>query len=102
MSSPRAWYDVLLLAYLALFFWGEALLLRRETRLGWAMLGKCLFLGTLFAYVAAVTVIQGNIVWCWCLFGDPVLMGLRLGVAVALTWALGELLRANIRKDPWP
>jgi hypothetical protein len=103
MIQERAWYDVALLAYVALFFALESILLIRETRLGWAMLSKCLALGVLFGYAAFYTIAYGTIIWCWCLIGDPIVMALRVFIAVALTWAIAEMLRGNIHhRERWP
>lgn len=103
MIQERAWYDVALLAGAALFFALEAILLVRETRLGWAMLAKCLGMVALFGYAAFYTIAYGEIIWCWCLIGDPIVMGLRGFVILSLAWAIVELLRGNVHhRERWP
>jgi hypothetical protein len=64
---------------------------------------KCFALVALFGYAAFYTIAYGTVIWCWCLIGDPIVMALRVVIALALTWAIVELLRGNIRRgERWP
>ena len=82
----------LLLLYIASFCLVEALLLRRESRLGRAMAASRWAMAAMFGLTAA-----RRLWWPGIEDWDAVQLGLRLAVAATLTWGVWELARARLR-----
>jgi hypothetical protein len=90
----RSGFDTFLLIYIAVFFVLEAVLLRRRTWLGRAMLGKCLALALLFGYAAVAPFWTGMTKAEWFVLGVGVTVTemLRTVLAVAITAAVVALI----------
>jgi hypothetical protein len=86
--------DTLLLIYIAIFLDAKAVLVRRETRLGWALACANFTVSLLFWYAIAMRP------WPWLRDIDALSISLRLVTAVAVTWAVVELFRARVHG--WP
>ena len=89
----RPWYDALLLLYLATLFLLEAVIIKRKTSFGWVMSTKAGWLALVFSFsLFFVTPPPPQQL-------SPAAVGLRLVLAVLLTWELWELVR-NRRGTP--
>ena len=86
----RSGVDTFLLTYIAVFFVLEAVLLRRRTWLGRAMLAKCLALALLFGYAAAAPFWPGMTDAEWMGVGMTEI--LRVVLAVGVTAAVVALV----------
>ena len=99
----RSGFDTFLLAYIAAFFVLEAVLLRRRTWLGRAMLVKCVALASLFAFAAAAPFWGWLTDAHWTVLGEDVTptVVLRVMLATAITAAVSTLLWYRIHGIPY-
>lgn len=90
IDNPQ-WEDVALLAYIGTFGFLCAVLIIKETRLGWAMFTKNLTYALAFAYGATIVARPD-------LLNEDVRRTVRLVVAMAITWAIFELVLVRVQR----
>jgi uncharacterized membrane protein len=84
------WPDIALLGYIAFFAILCAVLIIKETRVGWALFAKCVAYGVAFGY-GALTVARPE------LASEDHRRLVRGLVALAITWAIYELIALRVR-----
>ncbi len=83
--------DVITLAYIGIFGLVCAGLILKESRVGWALFCKNLTYAFAFGYGALVTAEPQFL-------DENVRRGIRVIVAVAITWAIYELIALRVRR----
>jgi hypothetical protein len=85
------WPDIALLGYIAFFSVLCAALILKETRVGWALFAKCLAYGAAFGYGALISARPD-------LASEDHRRVVRGLVALAISWAIYELVALRVRR----
>lgn len=85
------WQDIALLGYIAIFGILTAVLILKEERLGWAMFAVKMSYAVAFGYGALMLAMPK-------LASEDVRRGIRILLAVSITWAIYELVSLRVRR----
>lgn len=85
------WQDIALLGYIAIFGILTAVLILKEERLGWAMFAVKMSYAVAFGYGALMLAMPK-------LASEDARRGIRVLLAVSITWAIYELVSLRVRR----